>query len=382
MSMRLEEVNEREIGMKTSLQTVDLRLAQLEEINSRISIALEKLAGIDHTELSRTRSGMSSVCGQSSLLRSSSFNNSDGYSLYQYSLDDCSATEEKNHPKSSRFLPEIVGNASISTIEYGSSLEVEVSEMSTNPSPGLGILIPPCEKKTECMDQTRDVPAQILPKCEVLDSVIPSKCLEKVKSFRDFPSDDQSTSPCVKQKAESTNLFCSACNEDSACWAHDYKSSTTSWWSPGSECKLQPGIYGQSPPDIHIIKAPNKNNQLMLQVHFNNTADKHVDGLKDVKQENDATEESLNSKEGKAMATDQIQENQIESRVYSLEGVQGSCHLHVPEEKELLPARSKSWNMKGNKTFGAITNKSQGSSKERRLSCGNFPKKPEKESQS
>uniref|UniRef100_A0A8C2HM91 TRPM tetramerisation domain-containing protein n=1 Tax=Cyprinus carpio TaxID=7962 RepID=A0A8C2HM91_CYPCA len=41
MSMRLEEVNERENTMKASLQTVDLRLSQLEEINGRMVNALE-----------------------------------------------------------------------------------------------------------------------------------------------------------------------------------------------------------------------------------------------------------------------------------------------------------------------------------------------------
>ncbi|XP_078740906.1 transient receptor potential cation channel subfamily M member 3-like, partial [Lampetra fluviatilis] len=44
MAMRLEEVNEREHFMKASIQTVDLRLAQLEEATSRIAGALERLA--------------------------------------------------------------------------------------------------------------------------------------------------------------------------------------------------------------------------------------------------------------------------------------------------------------------------------------------------
>uniref|UniRef100_A0A3Q2DMZ6 Transient receptor potential cation channel, subfamily M, member 1a n=1 Tax=Cyprinodon variegatus TaxID=28743 RepID=A0A3Q2DMZ6_CYPVA len=74
MSMRLEEVNEREHSMKASLQTVDLRLAQLEEFSGRMMNALEKLAGIDRTELVRTGSRASSVCGSSSLLRHGSIN--------------------------------------------------------------------------------------------------------------------------------------------------------------------------------------------------------------------------------------------------------------------------------------------------------------------
>uniref|UniRef100_A0A6Q2WRM7 Transient receptor potential cation channel, subfamily M, member 1a n=1 Tax=Esox lucius TaxID=8010 RepID=A0A6Q2WRM7_ESOLU len=57
MSMRLEEVNEREHSMKATLQTVDLRLGQLEEFSGRMMNAVEKLAGVDHCDLVRTRSG-------------------------------------------------------------------------------------------------------------------------------------------------------------------------------------------------------------------------------------------------------------------------------------------------------------------------------------
>lgn len=85
--MRLEEVNEREHSMKASLQTVDLRLAQLEEFSGRMMNALEKLAGIDRAELIRTRSRGSSVCEPAALLRHGSVNSADGYSLYRYQLD-------------------------------------------------------------------------------------------------------------------------------------------------------------------------------------------------------------------------------------------------------------------------------------------------------
>uniref|UniRef100_H2T3X9 Transient receptor potential cation channel, subfamily M, member 1a n=1 Tax=Takifugu rubripes TaxID=31033 RepID=H2T3X9_TAKRU len=54
MFMRLEEVNEREHSMKASLQTVDLRLAQLEEFSGRMMHALEKLAGVERDELFAT----------------------------------------------------------------------------------------------------------------------------------------------------------------------------------------------------------------------------------------------------------------------------------------------------------------------------------------
>ncbi|ETE72698.1 Transient receptor potential cation channel subfamily M member 1 [Ophiophagus hannah] len=88
MSMRLEEVNEREHFMKASLQTVDLRLSQLEDNSCRMATALEKLAGIDTTELTLPRSRASSECDAAYLLRQSSVNSSDGYSIYRYQTDE------------------------------------------------------------------------------------------------------------------------------------------------------------------------------------------------------------------------------------------------------------------------------------------------------
>lgn len=84
MSMRLEEINERENFMKTSLQTVDLRLSQLEELCSRMVNALENLAGIDRSDLIQTRSRASSECEATYLLRQGSINSADGYSMYRY----------------------------------------------------------------------------------------------------------------------------------------------------------------------------------------------------------------------------------------------------------------------------------------------------------
>ncbi|XP_010636524.1 transient receptor potential cation channel subfamily M member 1 isoform X2 [Fukomys damarensis] len=84
MSMRLEEINERENFMKTSLQAVDLRLCQLEELSSRMVNALENLAGIDRSDLIQTRSRASSECEATFLLRQSSINSADGYSMYRY----------------------------------------------------------------------------------------------------------------------------------------------------------------------------------------------------------------------------------------------------------------------------------------------------------
>ncbi|CAO2614345.1 Transient receptor potential cation channel subfamily M member 1 [Lemmus lemmus] len=84
MSMRLEEINERENFMKTSLQTVDLRLSQLEELSGRMVNALENLAGIDRSDLIQARSRASSECEATYLLRQGSINSADGYSMYRY----------------------------------------------------------------------------------------------------------------------------------------------------------------------------------------------------------------------------------------------------------------------------------------------------------
>uniref|UniRef100_A0A8C5P9R7 Transient receptor potential cation channel subfamily M member 1 n=1 Tax=Leptobrachium leishanense TaxID=445787 RepID=A0A8C5P9R7_9ANUR len=87
MSMRLEEVNEREHFMKASIQTVDLRLSQLEELSGRMVNALEKLVGIDKSELIHVRSRASSECDAAYLLRQGSVNSSDGNSIYKYQVE-------------------------------------------------------------------------------------------------------------------------------------------------------------------------------------------------------------------------------------------------------------------------------------------------------
>ncbi|XP_036211649.1 transient receptor potential cation channel subfamily M member 1 isoform X4 [Myotis myotis] len=77
MSMRLEEMNGREGFMKTALQTLDLRLSQLEELSGRAASALEALAGLDRPELMPTRSRAPSECEATFLLRQSSVHSAD-----------------------------------------------------------------------------------------------------------------------------------------------------------------------------------------------------------------------------------------------------------------------------------------------------------------
>ncbi|XP_048382682.1 transient receptor potential cation channel subfamily M member 3 isoform X3 [Stegostoma tigrinum] len=105
MSMRLEEVNEREHFMKASLQTMDVRLAQLEEVTGRIASALEKLVGMDKGEAGKVRSRTSSDCTDAAyILRQCSFNSQEGNN---YKLPECGeqAGEEPVSPTSPTITP-------------------------------------------------------------------------------------------------------------------------------------------------------------------------------------------------------------------------------------------------------------------------------------
>ncbi|CAN9506567.1 unnamed protein product [Ophioblennius macclurei] len=146
MSMRLEEVNEREHSMKSSLQTVDLRLAQLEEFSSRMMNALEKLAGIDRAELVPSRSRCSSVCDAATLLRHSSINSADGYSLYRYEQEERSsaAAEPGEESKRAQPSPETKGGG-----EFGGTLEVGELKDRTQSLSSIDIQISPCEQDEE-----------------------------------------------------------------------------------------------------------------------------------------------------------------------------------------------------------------------------------------
>ncbi|XP_012588118.1 PREDICTED: transient receptor potential cation channel subfamily M member 1 [Condylura cristata] len=97
MSMRLEEINERENSTKTSLQSMDLRLSQLEELSSRMVNALETLASVDKADLTQTPSQASSECDATFLLRQGSISSANGYSLYRYRFNG----EELLHEDSS-----------------------------------------------------------------------------------------------------------------------------------------------------------------------------------------------------------------------------------------------------------------------------------------
>lgn len=103
--MRLEEVNEREHSMKASLQTVDIRLAQLEDLIGRMATALERLTGLERAESNKIRSRTSSDCTDAAyIVRQSSFNSQEGNTFkLQESIDP--AGEETMSPTSPTLMP-------------------------------------------------------------------------------------------------------------------------------------------------------------------------------------------------------------------------------------------------------------------------------------
>ncbi|XP_008400927.1 transient receptor potential cation channel subfamily M member 1-like isoform X2 [Poecilia reticulata] len=141
MAMRLEEVNERQRSMKASLQTVDLRLAQLEDFSGRMMNALEKLAGVDRAELVRSRSGGSSVFEPSGPMRRSSVGSADGCSLYRYQLDHDDQTDGEE--RRVRLSPERE-TANSTAGHLASILDVSSLRDRTQSLSNVDILISPC----------------------------------------------------------------------------------------------------------------------------------------------------------------------------------------------------------------------------------------------
>ena len=212
--MRLEEVNERENTMKASLQTVDLRLAQLEEIHGRMAVALEKLAGVDRLELTRTYSRNSSVCDPSSLLRQGSINSADGYSLYRFHMDmEEFASKQKDTDEATKTSVErqrsLRQASSVSTLakEGGQTLEVGGLERS-RPSSCVDILISPCEPKplsaASSQDPLRQGSTMLLNRLPDTNRLRPSSPPKRTKSLKHYPVEDQAPCPLTKRRSMST----------------------------------------------------------------------------------------------------------------------------------------------------------------------------------
>lgn len=214
--MRLEEVNERENTMKASLQTVDLRLAQLEELHGRMAAALEKLAGVDKHELTRTISRNSSVNDPSCLLRQGSINSADGYSLYRFHMDmeefasKQRDSEETGGLERRRSLRQAASTCALYTKEGGQTLEVGGLERS-QASSCVDILISPCEQKPasgassqESIANIKQGSTMLLDKLMDKNRLKPLSPPKRTKSLKHFPADEQPTSPLTKRRAMST----------------------------------------------------------------------------------------------------------------------------------------------------------------------------------
>ncbi|KAL7406520.1 hypothetical protein ABVT39_021311 [Epinephelus coioides] len=224
MFMRLEEVNEREHSMKASLQTVDLRLAQMEELSGRMMNALEKLAGVDQAELVRTHSRGSSVCEPAALLRHSSVNSADGYSLYRYQLEhedriSVSGDMEGNDRRVQQ-SPETRGgnteggNTTGEVKEYGSTLEVRGMRERTQSLSNVDILISPCDAdsgpahtraaspQADATDADVEKPAE-----KTRLEAAQSFPLDRSKVTQYLPSPTLSSSPSPNRKSISSIIY-------------------------------------------------------------------------------------------------------------------------------------------------------------------------------
>ncbi|KAM9814395.1 transient receptor potential cation channel subfamily M member 1b isoform 2-T3 [Syngnathus typhle] len=221
MSMRLEEVNERENTMKASLQTVDLRLAQLEEIHGRMAMALEKLAGLDKLELTRTHSRTSSACDPSSLVRQGSINSADGYSLYRFHMDMeefASKQKDTEEPAKSgleRQKSQASSTTALNVKEGAQTLEVVGGLSRSRPGSCVDILISPCEPKQVSAASSSETLTnkEILGSSQLLDRIAdknrlkPSSPPKRTKSLRHYPAEEPACSPLTKRRSMSTIII-------------------------------------------------------------------------------------------------------------------------------------------------------------------------------
>uniref|UniRef100_A0A672QB90 Transient receptor potential cation channel subfamily M member 1-like n=1 Tax=Sinocyclocheilus grahami TaxID=75366 RepID=A0A672QB90_SINGR len=390
MSMRLEEVNERENTMKASIQTVDLRLSQLEDINGRMVNALERLVGIDHSELTRARSTASSICDPSSLQRHSSINSADGYSLYRYYLGvDDRPPEDKEAD-----LSKTISTTNLNTKEYGQNLEVDVPGVKRRLGSCVDIRIFPCDKSVE-----------------VEGTIISPSTVRRCWSTISF---DQASGKEANQEGEGMD-----------------GSPATRRWSAGCEYKVHPSLFGQMPkvsmvrPLVDQTDQHSKEDmgmqdgektldssggsmnhesaQSIIEDGIRNAGEitgrqasldidqvKREEGsddvdkcLKDIEQEvtkePDDPEGGLGKEESSEKQDGQKTE-EIPTGVgpFDSEVQADGSHLLLPEDTMFLPGRSKSWSTKPCMTLGNSLKRAYESSSERDLAgaYGDSPDDP------
>ncbi|XP_059926595.1 transient receptor potential cation channel subfamily M member 1-like isoform X2 [Gadus macrocephalus] len=363
MFMRLEEVNEREHSMKASLQTVDLRLGQLEEFSSRMMNALEKLAGIDRAELTRTRSRGSSICDPSTLLRQGSIGSADGYSVYRFPMET-ESTADTAKDRTAQLGPERKGSfkevppasvdGGVGAKEYGTTLEVmplrdrrcsvsnvDITITSCDPEqkPEMSLasaadeLLPKGIPSKEALTNSTDKPGVAFAKAKV-DATL-SYPLVKSKETHYLPPQTLSSSPSSSRKTMSGIVYNPMDRGEENNWANYFPSApdvpgldTTSpsmaQWGAHFEYKGQPSFGFM--PTVSLACPPDGESNSETQ------------------QENDGSTSKQTAGEQEAMA----QENNQNSRAGMEDDDSG--HLLVAHDRMYPTLRSKSLNSNPCKT--------------------------------
>ncbi|KAJ8247905.1 hypothetical protein GJAV_G00251900 [Gymnothorax javanicus] len=294
MSMRLEEVNEREHTMKASLQTVDLRLAQLEEFLGRMMNAMEKLAGVERADLCQTRSGGCTAADSHTLLRHSSVNSTDSYSLQNYHTDqedpgprpteDRDGEERRTHtsPERRESLQQASTPSTPTAREYGQTLEVGDAMDRTRPSSCVDITISPCDQREDRPDEmspnkgsfpggldSRDlalVKAGLKTEKAKLEAAV-SCPLERTQSLRHYVPGAPGTSPSIASggKAVSSIIYTPVDGEE-VDWATDYSSfmeqvtsatTVTGRLTACFEYRVHPSRLGHT-PKVSVVRLPER----------------------------------------------------------------------------------------------------------------------------
>ncbi|XP_041112280.1 transient receptor potential cation channel subfamily M member 3 isoform X3 [Polyodon spathula] len=182
MAMRLEEVNEREHFMKASLQTVDTRLAQMEEIIGRMATALEKVAGVERGEINKTRSRTSSDCTDTAyIIRQSSFNSQEGNS-YKIQETTEQAGEESMSPTSPTIMPRM---RSHSFYAVGTKDRSRVEKIGCFKERSLSLHRANSSQSIAAQKEPRQIPLPINTLAVTDDSKRPSSCIDIYVSSSD-----------------------------------------------------------------------------------------------------------------------------------------------------------------------------------------------------
>uniref|UniRef100_A0A8C1FWH9 Transient receptor potential cation channel, subfamily M, member 1a n=1 Tax=Cyprinus carpio carpio TaxID=630221 RepID=A0A8C1FWH9_CYPCA len=352
MSMRLEEVNEREHSMKASLQTVDLRLAQLEEFSGRMMHALERLAGIDRCELLRARSGSSMAVDQSGLLHRGSINSTDGYSLYRWHLDVEDRGEEmsgdrKGHAerRSSIGSSDLLLNPQQGSC-YGPTLNVVPLRQRTHSSSSVDILISPCESQDRVQtSQSPKLTSTQHPKepqalLEAGIDITVSHPLERAQSLRQYPTEAQSNSLSYENRSQSGTLYVSMAQSRLR--------------SPGNTWASEP----------HGLQ-----DQTSLEKLRQREAQDEEGSSKESKWTKTQQEESEQKKKDEDQSEANSESTKTEGGEEKREELTDSDHLYVAEDRMYPSLRSKSLNTNPRKAkpVGSILAKPQAASSVRDL---------------